>query len=284
MSVVRQQYINASGAQTFNIVTLTDQGTQVNLVNDDRYVVYNGNGSSIPPVFMPASPNIGQIHSIGDDSGHVGPVTFQTINGNGNQFYTIDGGLGGGQGGSSNTYILNLPFRHITFEFQASGIWTPIAMSGPITLNEGASTSRRVTFSLVHTVTATTVGSSTPQIIGATYWDPTDIPVRASDPNYFISINFRTILQTTNASNQANIDLIDVNNVLGNGFNAEVPGSNLGTIITTAPTLIQSSINNPTILQGPGVFAARLWINPQAGGQQAICYMARLDIDYNVGG
>lgn len=282
MAVTRNHYINASGAQTFNIVTLTDQLPAVNLQNDDKYVIYNGLGDSIPQVNLPGAPNIGQIHYIGDNSGHLSSGNRLTVNGNGNNIVSIEGGLG--SGGAAASYIINLPYRHIAFEFHAAGFWTPVATAGPITLNEGASTSRRVTFSLVHTVVSTAVGSSTPQIIGATFWDPTDIPVRGSDPQYVISYNWRVILATTNGSNQANVDLIDVNNILGNGVNATVPGSNIGTIITTAPTLIQTSLNNPTITQGPGVLAARLWINPQAAGQQAICYMARIDIDYFISG
>jgi hypothetical protein len=282
VAVTRQAYINASGAQTFNIVTLTDQALPITLLNDDRYIIYNGIGGAVPAVNLPATPNIGQVHYFGDDSGHLSATTQLIVSGNGNLIVSIEGGVGGG--GTASTYAINLKYRHVAFEYQATGFWTPIAMAGPITLNEGASTSRRVSFSVVHTVVSTAVGSSTPQIIGATYWDPTDIPVRATDPSYFISVNFRVILSTTNGSNQANIDLIDVNNIIGNGINAEVPGSNLGTIITTAPTLIQTSLTNPTILQGPGVLAARLWINPQAAGQQATCYMARIDIDYNPSG
>ena len=48
---------------------------------------------------------------------------------------------------------------------------------------------------------------------------------------------FRAVLETTNATYQANVALTDVNNVLGNGAGAIVPGSTLSTTNTTGTEL-----------------------------------------------
>lgn len=265
MAVNRQQYINASGSQTQFIVTVTAQLIAVTIGNDDRFVYYTGTGDAVPTFDLPSHPYVGEIHYVGDDSGNISATNTLTISASPN---TIEGFA---------TYVVFSPKKKVGLVWQGTQ-WAVIATTPPLTVAEGGALIDRVTWGIMFGVASSTVGSSTPQIIGGTYLDLT--AMNPSGPTLTTEVFFKVLLQTTNASNVANIDLIDPNNVLGNGLGAEVPGS---LITTTALTPTYTSVR-VTALENPfspivGVFQARIWVNPQAAGQQVTCQMAKIDVE-----
>ncbi len=158
-------------------------------------------------------------------------------------------------------------------------VWKVFSYAGPIPIGAGGSPTNRVTWDLLTGLPASsTVGSSTPQIVGSNYLDIQTL--RPATGALTREVFFKFILSTTNASNVANIDLIDVNNVLGGGLGAEVPGTNFTTTSTT-PTYFSQRITALEPLATGGIFQVRIWLNPQAAGQQVTCFMAKLDVEYH---
>jgi hypothetical protein len=92
---------------------------------------------------------------------------------------------------------------------------------------------------------------------------------------------FRAVLETTGNTYQANIDLVDVNNVLGNGANTEVPGSLLQTTSTTATELeieLNAAGGNLETLTSNILLYARIWLTTTTTGQAVTCSHAGLYI------
>jgi hypothetical protein len=159
------------------------------------------------------------------------------------------------------------------------GAWKVFSYAGPIPVGAGGAPTNRVTWGLLMGSPASTgVGSSTPQIVGSNYFDIQTL--QTATGGFTREVFFKFILSTTNASDVANIDLIDVNNVLGGGAGAEVTGSNFTTTNTT-PTYFTQRITALEPLVTGGIFQVRIWLNPQAAGQQVTCYMAKLDVEYH---
>jgi hypothetical protein len=119
-------------------------------------------------------------------------------------------------------------------------------------------------------ITATQNGSSNPLQVGALVFRPTDFRVG-------YKAFLRIVLETTGASYQANFDLVDVNNVLGNGAGVEVPGSLLQTVSTTATELtveLNTAGGNLETLSSNILLIGRIWLTTTLAGQSAICMHA----------
>jgi hypothetical protein len=166
----------------------------------------------------------------------------------------------------SASVVLSASSCSVTWEFDGTNWKIVASVYGPSAVSIGLTAA---TFS---GTASTTQGSSNPQRIGSFYFVPGDYPTG-------YKVFFRVLLETTNASNAANIDLGDVYNILGGGAGAEITGSNLS---QTALTATESSVEL-TALEGLPVghnvtISIRLWINPTAVGQQATCTLAQLII------
>jgi hypothetical protein len=120
---------------------------------------------------------------------------------------------------------------------------------------------------------STVNGSGNPLRVGSLYFNP-------ADEKSGYKVYFRVVIETTNASNAVVIDLSDVNNVLGNGVGAEVPGSQLTTTSTTEVVMsVELTALEAGTLGGlPILLDCRLWLNPANGTDQATCSMAQLVI------
>lgn len=264
----RTRYVNDSGANSFFVTTVTEAAFL--LTQQDRYII--AHPSAAPTYTLPTTVVTGQRHTIIDDLAVASPTFPFTISGNGHSINSAEG--------SSPTYQMWLPRRVNTFEFNGTS-WDVVETAGPITFLEGGAVTQRITWPLLHGVVATPVGPSTPQIIGSMYFDPTSpYAARTADAGWTANVHFKVIAATTNVANTAFVDLIDVNNVLGNGAGATVPGSQVQTSTTNQSFLTSSpslSLTTPA-----GIFSARLWLSPTSAGQQAICYMAKIEVDYSI--
>jgi hypothetical protein len=85
---------------------------------------------------------------------------------------------------------------------------------------------------------------------------------------------------STNALNTAKIELVDVDNVLGNGAGVVVPGSLLST--TSSGQYLSANISAMTVNTTTGTFQARISLSPSAIVDVAICYMAKIDVEYTL--
>jgi hypothetical protein len=115
-------------------------------------------------------------------------------------------------------------------------------------------------------------GPTNPLRIGNVYFKPSDY---ASGYKVF----FRVVLETTDAGHQANIDLVDVNNVLGNGAGAEVPGSLLQTTNTTGTDLeveLNAAGGNLETVGSNIMLLARIWLTTTLVGQSVTCSHAAI--------
>ncbi len=200
-------------------------------------------------------------------------IRFVDLDGNASSFpLTITTPAGSGAGGAPINgklqYVLADDYGFVELLFDG-GVW--------IILSRSSTVGRQTWQLLAGPPAASAVGASTPQIVGTVLFDP-------AYPSLGAQTFFRFVLYTTNASNVATIDLIDVNNILGNGAGVEVPGS-LSTTIVTTPTYASveiAALENYTLLSTtPGIFQVRIWLAPQAAGQQVICGMAKLDVEYS---
>jgi hypothetical protein len=115
-------------------------------------------------------------------------------------------------------------------------------------------------------------GPTNPLRIGNVYFKP-------SDYNPGFKVFFRVVLETTDPGHQANIDLVDVNNVLGNGAGAEVPGSLLQTTNTTGTDLeveLNAAGGNLETLGSNIMLLARIWLTTTLAGQSVTCSHAAI--------
>jgi hypothetical protein len=102
---------------------------------------------------------------------------------------------------------------------------------------------------------------------------------KPSDEVAGYKVYLRVILETTGASYQANIALYDVNNVLGNGAGAVIPGSTLTTISTTAVELeveLNTVGGNLETLTSNILIYAGIWLTTVMAGQTVTCSHAAL--------
>jgi hypothetical protein len=124
-------------------------------------------------------------------------------------------------------------------------------------------------------VASTQNGSTNPLRVGALLFRPTD---ESSGRKVW----FRVCLETTGASYQANIALFDVNNVLGGGAGAMVPGSLLQTVATSVTELeveLSAAGGNLETLVSDILLTCCIWLTTTLSGQSVTCSMASLNVD-----
>lgn len=124
-------------------------------------------------------------------------------------------------------------------------------------------------------VASTQNGVSNPLRVGALLFRP-------SDESSGRKVWFRVCLETTGGSYQANIALFDVNNVLGGGASAMVPGSLLQTVSTTVTELeveLNAGGGNLETLVSDILLTCGIWLTTTLAGQSVTCSMASLNVN-----
>jgi len=263
MSVTRVRYANDSGANSFYVVVATSPFT---LQQADRYVIVQAPATIT--FLLPPSPVAGERHTFVDDSGNLSSTLKAVVSGNGKSINAPYPG--------PSTYEMYLPRRANTFQYNGTQ-WDVLETSGPVKISEGAATSTRYTWPLLHGVMSTT---GNPLVVGSNLFDPAIAIVRKADPEWTVTVAFKAIMGSTNALNTAKIELVDVDNVLGNGAGVVVPGSLLST--TSSGQYLSANISAMTVNTTTGTFQARISLSPSAIVDVAICYMAKIDVEYTL--
>jgi hypothetical protein len=137
------------------------------------------------------------------------------------------------------------------------------------------SNKRWITRPILAGIASTPNTSTNPLVAGYLYFKPGD---EASSRTCF----FRVVLETTNASYQANVALVDINNVFGGGAGAIIPGTTQTTTSTTPVELeveLNTSGGNFETLASNILVSCIVWLSTAGAGQIATVGMASINVN-----
>ena len=133
---------------------------------------------------------------------------------------------------------------------------------------------RRMSSAIVAGVQATSLGGSSPRIIGACHFDPNRVLL----PMFAYALPWlRAVLEVTNDAATAHLDLYDPTGMTNGGVPTVVANSEVQSVSVT-PEFLELALWNLWGLSG--IFQARLWVTGPANAQ-AICSFASLDLDWS---
>mgnify|MGYP006915173003 CR=1 FL=1 len=118
------------------------------------------------------------------------------------------------------------------------------------------------------------MGASTPLVVGACHFEPGRVVL---PPQPYAQPWVRAVLEVTDPSAVAHLDIYDVLGVTTGGTPGVVPNSELQ-VSSVAPQLAEAALWS--VWGTNGVFQARLWVTGPEGAQ-AICSFASLDFDWS---
>lgn len=136
----------------------------------------------------------------------------------------------------------------------------------------GFSSGKMLSFPILAGIQNTSFITSSKQSIGAIYYNQN---LTGSGGNTF----FRAILETTNVSAFAYIDLYDVNGIV-----AWPPGVIQASILSCSsltPVHLESDVTTAlSAVTGSGILEARIWLHPSSSGQQITCKGAGIYVQF----
>jgi hypothetical protein len=144
----------------------------------------------------------------------------------------------------------------------------------------------RYTYQILSGIDTSGTDITFPEVMGEMRYDLSALFPPASIPAT-LKAWFRCTIYTTDASVSANMDFWDVNGVTNGMTPTSIPFG-MSPLFTTNMTLSQyfeqdvsSYFVGLTATQPPEqLFQARLWMGSVVAGQQAICTMAKLDLEW----
>lgn len=150
----------------------------------------------------------------------------------------------------------------------------------------GTQVLHRYTYQINSSIATSGQDITFPEVVGEMRYDLLSLFPPASIPANLKAI-FRCTIYTTDPSISANMDFWDVNGVTNGSVPTSIPfgSSPLFTTIGTTSQYFQQDVSSylsGLVASEPPqqLFQARLWMGTIVSGQQAICTMAKLDLEW----